>query len=219
MHFDLSALDGRSSYKLMTSTIVPRPIAWVVSVDADDRVNAAPFSFFGLMSGDPPLLCFGVGAREGRAKDTSTNILRRREFVVNLVSAELLASMNVTAIDFPPEVDELAAAGLATVPSLHVAPPRIAASPVAFECEATGVIPIAAERWLILGRPLCMHVRDDAVIDRTACYIDTAKLDLVGRMRGGAGGGYATTRDLLALPQLTESQWRQQQASTDDPLI
>ena len=100
MYFNLSELDGRRTYKLMTSTVVPRPIAWVVSQDAGGRLNAAPFSFFGLMSGDPPLLCIGVGARDGKAKDTGANLRNGGEFVCNLVSCELLEAMNVTAIEF-----------------------------------------------------------------------------------------------------------------------
>jgi flavin reductase (DIM6/NTAB) family NADH-FMN oxidoreductase RutF len=208
MYFNLSELDGRNTYKLMTSTIVPRPIAWVVSQDAAGRRNAAPFSFFGLMSGDPPLICIGVGARDGRAKDTGVNLRGGGEFVVNLVSHELLDAMNVTAIDFGPEVDELEAAQLETAPSVHVAPPRIAASPVSFECRVANVIEIAPERWLILGTPLAVHVRDDAVINKESCYIDSNLLDLVGRMRGGKGGGYSTQRHLVEVPSLTEAQWR-----------
>lgn len=206
MHFDLTALDGRSTYKLMTATVVPRPIAWVVTRDAAGRNNAAPFSFFGLMSGDPPVVCLGVGARAGAPKDTGLNLRAGGEFVVNLVSAELLGQMNVTAIDFGPEVDELAAAGLRTEPSVRVAPPRIAASPVAFECTVLHVLDIAPHRWLIVGRPLAMHVRDDAVIDAARCYIDTAALDLVGRMQGG--GWYSLQDHLLELPRLTEETWR-----------
>lgn len=208
MYFNLSELDGRSTYKLMTSTIVPRPIAWVVSQDSTGRRNAAPFSFFGLMSGDPPLLCIGVGARDGKAKDTGNNLRHGGEFVVNLVSPDVLDAMNVTAIDFGPDVDEIEAAGLETLPSVHVAPPRIAASPASFECRVDRVIEIAPERWLIIGIPLALHVRDDAVIDKANCYIDSSVLDLVGRMRGGKGGGYSTQRDLIEVPQLTEAQWR-----------
>lgn len=207
MYFDLSAIDGRNTYKLMTATVVPRPIAWVVTLDRQGRVNAAPFSFFGLMSGDPPVVCVGVGARAGAPKDTGLNLCEGGEFVVNLVSRPLLEQMNVTAIDFPPEVDELAAAGLQTAPSTKVAPPRIAASPVAFECKVDHVLDIASNRWLIVGRPVAMHVRDDAVMDAAKCYIDTKALELVGRMQGG--GWYSLQDHLLEMPRLTEADWQQ----------
>ncbi|MGE0799787.1 MAG: flavin reductase family protein [Lautropia sp.] len=208
MYFDLSALDGRSAYKLVTSTIVPRPIAWVVSLDARGRRNAAPFSFFGLMSGDPPVICIGIGARAGKPKDTGLNLRDGGEFVVNLVSRALLHAMNVTAIDFEADVDELEMAELATLPSVHIAPPRIAASPVSFECVTRQVIEIASNRWIVVGAPLCAHIRDDAVISAADCYIDSARLDLVARMRGGKGGGYSVPDTLIELPLLSEAQWR-----------
>lgn len=210
MYFDLSQLTDRNCYKLMTSTVVPRPIAWVVTQDPQGRRNAAPFSFFGLMSGSPPLICIGVGAKDGQPKDTGLNLKEGGEFVVNLVSRELLPAMNVTAIEFGPEVDELAMAGLETAPSLHVKPPRIAASPAAFECRTSQIIEIAPNRWLIVGIPVAAHIRDDAVISAEDCYIDSAKLDLVGRMRGGKGGGYSVQDQLIELPQWTEAQWRKQ---------
>ncbi len=208
MYFNLSELDGRRTYKLMTSTVVPRPIAWVVSQDAGGRLNAAPFSFFGLMSGDPPLLCIGVGARDGKAKDTGANLRNGGEFVCNLVSCELLEAMNVTAIEFGPEVNELEAAQLQTMASVHVAPPRIAIAPVSFECRVTQIIEFAPERWLIIAVPLAAHIRDDAVIDKDSCYIDSNVVDLAGRMRGGKGGGYSSQRHLIELPTITEEQWR-----------
>lgn len=211
MYFNLSELEGRNTYKLMTSTVVPRPIAWVVTLDASGKRNAAPFSFFGLMSGDPPLLCIGVGSRAGQSKDTGMNLRDGGEFVVNLVSRPLLEAMNVTAIDFGPEVDELEMAGLETLPSVHVAPPRIAASPAAFECRTKQVIEIAPNRWLIVGEPLAAHLRDDAVISAKDCYIDSGKLELVGRMRGGKGGGYSLQDSLVELPSLTEQQWRERE--------
>lgn len=207
MYFNLSDLDGRSTYKLMTSTVVPRPIAWVVTLDKEGRRNAAPFSFFGLLSGDPPLLCIGVGARAGAAKDTGINLREGGEFVVNLVSRNLLDAMNVTAIDFGPEVDELEMADLRTEASVHVRPPRIADSPVAFECRVDQVLNIADNRWLILGTPLAAHIRDDAVLSAEKCYIDSGRLELVGRMRGGAGGGYSLQDNLIELPALTRSEW------------
>ena len=207
MYFDLAAIDRRSIYKLMTATIVPRPIAWVVTRDSGGGLNAAPFSFFGLMSGDPPVIAIGVGSRQGKPKDTGVNLRDGGEFVVNLVSRELMAQMNVTAIDFGPEVDELEMAGLETAPSVKVDPPRIAAAPVAFECVTQHVLPIDDNRWLVVGRPVAMHVRDGAVLDAERHYIDTPGLDLVGRMQGG--GWYALQDHLVEMRPLTEAAWRE----------
>jgi len=206
MYFDFAALDGRNTYKLMTATIVPRPIAWVVSQDEQGRNNAAPFSFFGAMSGEPPVVCLGVGSRTEGPKDTGANLRTGAGFVINMVSAELLQRMNVTAIDFAPGVDEMQAAGLTVAPSHKVAPPRIAESPVAMECQVRQVIDVAEHRHIIVADVLAIHVHDEAVLDAGRCYIDTPRLNLVGRMHGR--GWYAIQDNLLELPRLTEAQWR-----------
>src|SRR5690554_5643374 len=122
MYYDFSELGGRDTYKLMTATVVPRPIAWVVSQDSAGLLNAAPFSFFGLMSGEPPVVAIGVGARDGEPKDTGRNLRQGADFVINLVSQDLLRQMNVTAIDFDSSVDELAEAGLEICSSIKIAP-------------------------------------------------------------------------------------------------
>src|SRR5262245_8538068 len=136
MLFDFATLNPSVCYKLLVSTIVPRPIGWVVSQDRDGALNAAPYSFFNALSADPPVVGIGIGSRSsGHGKDTRTNIIETGEFVVNLVSEETAGAMNVTAIEFEPEVDELGEAGLTVCPSLRVKPPRIAESPVAIECS------------------------------------------------------------------------------------
>jgi len=207
MYFDISALKGNNAYKLMTATIVPRPIAWIVSQDEQGRNNAAPFSFFGAMSGEPPVVCIGIGTRpEGTHKDTVANLHIGAGFVINMVSSELMAQMNVTAIDFAPGVDELQAAGLEIAASNKVAPPRIAASPVAMECRVQQHLDVSAHRRIIVADILAMHIRDDAVLDAERCHIDTPRLDLVGRMHGG--GWYSIQNKLVELPRMTEAQWR-----------
>lgn len=206
MYFDFAKLGGRDSYKLVTATIVPRPIAWIVSRDREGRVNAAPFSFFNAFSGAPPVICVGIGSRDSGQKDTLQNIRLHGQFVVNLVPAALAEAMNVTAIEFPPAIDELAQAGLATLPCEKVSVPRIADSPVALECELKDLLQIERTNHLVVARVLAIHVRDDAVIDAQKCYIDTAKLDLLGRME--SPGGYTRTRDRFTMPQIPLADWR-----------
>ncbi len=206
MQFDFAKLSARDRYKLLVATVVPRPIAWVVTQDPQGVLNAAPYSFFNVFSGDPPVVVIGIGGREpGDAKDTGGNIRRNQQFVVNLVGQANAEAMNVTAIDFPPEVDEIAQAGLHTLPSLHVAPPRIAESPVAMECERLATLEIGSDRALVLGRVLAMHVADEAVLDAARCYIDTPKLELIGRMHGA--GWYARTTDLFEMPRIKVDEW------------
>jgi len=206
MLFDFAELSAQARYKLLASTVVPRPIAWVVSRSAAGAVNAAPFSFFNVLAGDPPTVGISIGNRaRDLPKDTLANIRATGEFVVNLVSRDNAEAMNKTATDFPPGVDELAAAKLTRLPSVKVTPPRIAESPVAFECKLFQTIPLGPANTLVLGHVVAMHVRDDAVLDAMKHYIDTPKLDLVGRMHGG--GGYTTTRDQFQIARIPFDRW------------
>lgn len=203
MFLDFSTLPDRDRYKLMVACVVPRPIAWVVTADATGAVNAAPYSFFNAMSSDPPLVAIGIGTRpSGDEKDTGANIRATGQFVVNLVNAANAPAMNHTAYDYPPGVDEVARAGLTTLPSHHVKPPRIAESPVAMECELFQMLDVSPERAIVLGRVVAMHITDEAILDKNRLYIDTPKLDLVGRMHGA--GWYARTTDLFEMKRVTE---------------
>lgn len=201
MLFEMDAVAPRDRYKLLAATVVPRPIAWVVTEDGEGRRNAAPFSFFNVVSGDPPVVGFSVERRRsGAAKDTMANIAAGGQFVVCLVPFALAGAMNVTAADLPPGAEETAAAGLELRPSALVAPPRIAASPAALECETFRLVPIGAY-CLVLGRVLAVQIRDDCVLDAARCHVDTAKLDLIGRM--AAPDGYLRTTDRFAMPRVT----------------
>jgi flavin reductase (DIM6/NTAB) family NADH-FMN oxidoreductase RutF len=207
MLFNFADIAPRNRYKLMVSTITPRPIAWVVSQDAKGVLNAAPFSFFNAFAGDPPIIGIGIGGRSsGAQKDTRANIAATGQFVVNLVSEATAQAMNVTSIDFEPSVNELAEAKLTTLPSLHVKPPRIAESPVSMECVLHQIVDLGPASSLVLGKILAMHVRDDAVLDAASAYIDTPKLKLIGRMHGT--GWYARTSDLFEIPRIPLADWK-----------
>jgi flavin reductase (DIM6/NTAB) family NADH-FMN oxidoreductase RutF len=210
MLFDFDTIPAQDRYKLLISTVVPRPIAWVVSQDPEGRLNAAPFSFFNALVGDPPVVGIGIGGRRpedvpGTWKDTGANIRATGQFVVNLVGYDNREAMNVTAIELPHDINELHQAGLTTLPSAKVAPPRIAESPVALECERLAIIDIATDRAIVLGRVVAVHVHDDCVLDAARCYIDTPKLDLIGRMHGA--GWYARTTDRFELPRIPVGNW------------
>jgi flavin reductase (DIM6/NTAB) family NADH-FMN oxidoreductase RutF len=206
MLFDFTKLSHKDCYKLLVSTVVPRPIAWVVTESASGLLNAAPYSFFNVLSGEPPLVAIGIGGRApGDQKDTGNNIRHTGEFVVNLVNYASAEAMNITAIDFPPDVSEITEAGLHTLPSVKVKPPRIAESPVAMECERMMTLEISTERALVLGRVVAMHIADEAVMDADRCYIDTPKLDLIGRMHGA--GWYSRTTDRFEMPRIRPEAW------------
>ena len=207
MLFDFSTLPERDRYKLLVSTVVPRPIAWVTTQDVDGRLNAAPFSFFNAFGEEPPVLMFGIGGRApGDAKDTGNIIRRTGEFVVNLVAFDTAEAMNVTAIEFGADIGELGEAGLTTTPSVKVKPPRIVESPVSFECERLMLIDLHVNRTLVLGRILALHVRDDAVLDQERCHIDTPKLDLIGRLHGR--GWYTRTTERFEMPRIPVAEWK-----------
>jgi flavin reductase (DIM6/NTAB) family NADH-FMN oxidoreductase RutF len=209
--FDFAAIPAKERYKLLVSTVAPRPIAWVVSQTPDGHLNAAPFSFFNAFSGEPPVVGIGISSHEpGRPKDTRNNIRETRQFVVNLVSEEAAAAMNVTAIEFEAGVNELAQAELATIPSVYIKPPRIATSPVAMECDLLQIVEVGPETGLVLGRVLAMHIDDDMVIDPAKNYVDTPKLKLIGRMHGS--GWYARTSDLFLMDRIPRANWKLREA-------
>ncbi len=200
MYFDCAAISGKLSYKLLSSTIVPRPIAWVVTRSDTGRLNAAPFSFFNAFSGEPPVACLGIGEGLHGPKDTLNNIRANGELVINLVSEANVVAMNITATPFGAEIDELDEVGLDTHASIHVKPPRIAASPASFECRVREVIPLGQSNHLILVNVLAAHIADEAVTDAERCRIDASRLDLVGRME--SPGWYVRTRDRFMLRQM-----------------
>jgi flavin reductase (DIM6/NTAB) family NADH-FMN oxidoreductase RutF len=206
MLFDFAELPVREGYKLLVSTITPRPIAWITSRNAHGHLNAAPFSFFNAFAGDPPVVGIGISSHEpGRPKDTRNNIRDTGEFVVNLVSEEMAEAMNVTAIEFEASVNEIAEAQLKTLPSVRVKPPRIEGCPVSMECELLQIIELGRDNGLVLGRVLAMHVRDDLVIDGDKHHVDTPNMKLIGRMHGA--GWYARTSDLFKMDRIPRAHW------------
>jgi flavin reductase (DIM6/NTAB) family NADH-FMN oxidoreductase RutF len=206
MLFDMETLPRQDCYKIMASSVVPRPIAWVVTRSKAGIVNAAPFSFFNAMGSDPPTVAIGIMHREGRAKDTAANIVETGEFVVNLVSEATAEAMNVTCIDAPPEVDEIELAKLTPVASRLVAPPRIAESPVAFECRSLSVLTPGPTQTIVIGQVLCAHIDDRFILDANRCHLDTPALRLVGRMHGS--GIYVRSSDRFEMPRPTWAEWQ-----------
>ena len=181
-------------YKLLIGAVVPRPIAFVSTVNRAGIPNLAPFSFFTAVSANPPIVAFCPVRRAGPNpnKDTLSNILATREFVVNIVSEEFAEQMNACSADYPPEVDEFEASGLTPVPSDLVKPPRVAESHIHMECKLYlimefGELPGSGN--LVLGEVVRFHVDEQYFDD---FKIDPDKLRAIGRMGGAA---YARTSD------------------------
>ena len=207
MHFELGKIPAADAYKLLVSTVVPRPIALATTVDREGRVNAAPFSFFNAVSSVPPIVVLGISPGDSGGdgyKDTERNIRDSGEFVVNLVDEDLAERMNVCAVDFPTGVGELDHAGLTALPSAGVAPPRIAQSPVSFECLRVTGISLGPRSTLEVGRVIHIHIRDD-LVDPARSYVHTERMRLIGRMHGR--GWYARTSDLFLMDRMTFAEW------------
>jgi flavin reductase (DIM6/NTAB) family NADH-FMN oxidoreductase RutF len=207
MHFDLAQIPAMDAYKLLVSTVVPRPIALATTVDGSGRVNAAPFSFFNAVSSVPPVVVLGISpgaASEDGYKDTERNIRDNGEFVVNLVDEALAERMNICAVDFPAGTGELNAAELTPLPSVGVREPRIAQSPVSFECRRITGVSLGPRSMLEIGRVIHIHIRDD-LVDPEKMYVRTEKMRLIGRMHGR--GWYARTSDLFLMDRLDLESW------------
>ena len=204
MEFDFAQLEPQQRYKLLAASITPRPIAWITTQSESGEPNAAPYSFFNVVAADPPLVVIGMMRRpDGTFKDTAANILDTGEFVLHLVTDADAAAMNFTCIDAPPGFDELAAAGIATLPSSVIAPPRIASAPVALECRLYQSIDTGAST-IVLGEVLRFHIVDEFV-DAEKLYVDTVKMELVARMHGN--GWYTRSTDLFEMPRPVFDEW------------
>jgi flavin reductase (DIM6/NTAB) family NADH-FMN oxidoreductase RutF len=201
--FDPAREPVQNIYKLMIGAIVPRPIAFVSSLDEHGVRNLAPFSYFTAVSADPPVVLFCPSVRRDDPqrglvahKDTLLNVIATREFVINVVTDAIVEKMNLTSAQVPPEVDEFDLAGLTPLPSELVKPPRVAESPVQMECRLRQIIEVSdrpSGGSVVLGEVLRFHVREDLIEN---FRIDPEKLAAVGRMGGAT---YVRTHDRFDL--------------------
>ena len=195
MDIDFAAITEYQRYKLMASLIVPRPIALVTTLSETGVVNAAPFSMFNMLGEEPPIVMISINRlTDGALKDTAANIARTREFVVHLADEAMAEQMHRCGDRLPPDVSELDAVGLTTLPSTAVAPPRIAQAPVAFECTLWETLETAS-RQIFIGQVRRLHARDD-LID-----IDTWRVKLQNYFPVARFGAsfYVTTRERFTL--------------------
>ncbi|WP_018151529.1 flavin reductase family protein [Leeia oryzae] len=197
MEFDPSTLPPQNCYQLMVGAIVPRPIAWISTIDAHGVTNLSPFSFFTVASVNPPVLAFNhVTPRTQTEKDTLRNLKATRQCVVNIVSQSLADVMNASCANYPPGVSEFSAVGIPEVKSQCVQAPGVAGAPVRFECTLREVISIGTEPMggqLVLLDLVHISVKDDILLDGK---IQPDLLQAVGKM---GGDDYTTTQDRFSL--------------------
>ena len=206
MKFDFHTMQPMDRYELLLGTILPRPITIVTTLSADGALNAAPYSLFNVVSHDPPVVMIAVLPHpDGRLKDTAANIFATRDFVVNLVPRAMAEAMNITNIDAPQGTNELALAGLKTAASSSIKPPRIASSPVAFECRMLNALSFNSHQAVIFGEVVTGFVSDEFVLDAGHGIVDTPKLALFGAMH--AARWYSATTDRFEMVRPTWAQW------------
>jgi flavin reductase (DIM6/NTAB) family NADH-FMN oxidoreductase RutF len=198
MIIDVSSSEVVRVYQALVDVVTPRPIAWVTTLDAQGRVNLAPFSFFNAFGANPPIVVFSPTLRrDGSKKDTLLNLEFLPEFVLNAAVEALAEPMNMTSQELPPGKSEADHAGLTLQPSVKVCPPRVAESPVHLECRVRQIMyvgngPIAAN--LVIGEVLLMDI-DDSVLDESG-RVDPRKLRTIARL---GGSYYCRSTDLFEM--------------------
>jgi flavin reductase (DIM6/NTAB) family NADH-FMN oxidoreductase RutF len=170
----------------INALVAPRPIGWVSSIDLTGRVNLAPFSYFNLVAGDPPVVMFAPNDKDDRGtiKDTLRNVRETREFVINIVARNLRFAMNLTSTELPHGENEFLIAGLTEAKSVLVKPPRVAESPAALECRVCEIValphrPSGRRAHAVFGEVLGVHIDDQFIRDGV---VDTLKIAPMARL-------------------------------------
>ena len=202
MYFDLAELSPNQAYFTMTQTIVPRPVAWVLSENASGDFNLAPFSYFNAVCSDPPLVMLSIGRKpDGSPKDTRVNIEQRGHFVIHIAHREQAQPMTESSATLDYGDSEVARLGLQTVPFQGFTLPRLKDCRVAFACERYEIREIGnAKQTLLLGLVRAIYV-DDAAVTTDAkgrTKIDATRIDPLGRL---GGGEYSTMEGIVNVPR------------------
>lgn len=179
---DAADLDASAAYRLLTGVVVPRPIAWITSRDAEGRVNLAPFSAFTLVANDPPMVGVNIGLRAGQKKDTSSNIEETGEYVINIPAWGSRGLVHESSEPHEPGVDEAELLGIETIPSDRVDVPRLRDVPVSLECRLDRIVSFGrAGAQFTVGEVVRFHIRRDLLHEGK---VDTVALDPAARVAG-----------------------------------
>lgn len=192
--FDVTEAESIDRYKLISGLVVPRPIGWIGTRRDNGTNNLAPFSFFNVVSTNPPVVLFSGGRHADRPKDSVALAEATGEFTVNIVSEEVAEAMAVTAGTFGAEDDEFAIAGLTAGPATQIDAPLVAEAPANLECRVRQIVDLGERSRVVFGDVVAIHV-EERVLDGTR--VDHDALRAVGRM---AGSSYVNTRARFELP-------------------
>lgn len=197
LSIDASKNTERENYKLLIGTIIPRPIAFVTTLNEDGSVNGAPFSYFNVISSNPPMISLSIQRRKGEMKDTARNILREKEFVIHGVDKDNFTEINKTAASLPPEESELSLTKFTLVDSQSIRVPGVNESKVRMECVLETSLSLGNHEGtttdLLIGRILRFHIHEDIHV---AGRIDPLKLEPMSRL---AGISYAGIGEIISL--------------------
>jgi len=169
MQYDPHLLEQKDIYKLLTGIVIPRPIAWISSVSEDGINNLAPFSYFNMVGDDPPHVMFSTRRDNNSNKDTLNNVLATHQFVVNMVTKDLVEPMNASSATVAAQVDEFDLVGVTPIPSVKVKPMRVAESSIQLECELVHHYFLEDHTQggacVLIGRVVMIHIADELLLD------------------------------------------------------
>jgi flavin reductase (DIM6/NTAB) family NADH-FMN oxidoreductase RutF len=198
MEFNPDTLEASAIYKLLTGSIIPRPIGWISTIDENGINNLAPFSYFNMIGDDPPHVMFSTRRDNNSNKDTLNNVLTNKQFVVNMVTEDLVEQMNATAQVVPAEVDEFKLVGLTPITSSKIKPNRVKESPIQFECEMVHHYFLENHKQggacIVIGRIIMMHIDESVLLDNYKINMETYKP--VARL---AGSNYSKIGEVFSI--------------------
>ncbi len=198
MEFNPDTLEASAIYKLLTGSVIPRPIGWISTIDENGINNLAPFSYFNMIGDDPPHVMFSTRRDNNSNKDTLNNVLTTKQFVVNMVTEDLVEQMNATAQVVPAEVDEFELVGLTPIASAKIKPNRVKESPITFECEMVHHYFLENHKQggacIIIGRIVMMHIDESVLLDNYKINMEIYKP--VSRL---AGSNYSKIGEVFSV--------------------
>lgn len=200
LFYSAKELTTKQNYKFLTGSIIPRPIAWITTINQETNVvNAAPFSYFNVVAKELPLVSLSINRNEQQMKDTAHNLLQQKEGVIHLVNDSILAEMNQSSASLPPDESELAHSNLTLINSQEVAVPAIQEAPIHFEVRLHQYVPVKDNAENIISDLFILEVLNyyfkEEIFDQAQEYIDPIKFDPLARLAGNTYGHIARTLD------------------------
>lgn len=198
MEFNPDELDQKSIYKLLTGAVIPRPIGWISSISEDGILNLAPFSFFNAVGDDPPHVLFSASGSPKANRDTLSNVLATKQFVVNMVTEELAEQMNMTSHPIPSIESEFDHAGVTPIASIKIKPPRVKESLITMECELVHHYTLENSRFggqtIMIGKVVMFHFDESVLLDDFK--INMENYQPISRL---AGSGYSKLGEVFSI--------------------